>query len=99
LALSCLDDETCCVDVEIAPSHNSEFRPPGAEERKGPVTGGSEENRRGAREGGYEISNFTKVRFRISVVEERFLNVIIFDNWFVTPPELFFPKSTAANAN
>ncbi|CAK9864698.1 unnamed protein product [Sphagnum jensenii] len=93
LALSCLDDETCCVDVEIAPSHNSEFRPPGAEERKGPVTGGSEENRRGAREGGYEISNFTKVRFRIWVVEERFLNVIIFDNWLMTPPELFVPNT------
>ncbi|CAM6037223.1 unnamed protein product [Sphagnum compactum] len=98
LALSCLDDETCCVDVEIAPGHNSEFRPPGAEERKGPVTGRSEESRRGPREGGYEFSNFTKVRFRISVVEERFLNVIIFDNWLMTPPELFFPKSTAANA-
>jgi hypothetical protein len=42
------------------------------------VTGGSEENRRRPREG-YEISNFTKVWFRISVVEERFLNVIIFD--------------------
>jgi hypothetical protein len=98
LALSCLDDETCCVDVEIAPSHNIEFRPPGAEERKGPVTGASEENRRRAREGGYEISNFTKVRFRISVVEERFLNVIIFDNWLMTPPELFLRKSTAANA-
>jgi hypothetical protein len=87
------------VDVEIAPSHNNEFRPPGAEERKTPVTCGSEDSRRGAREGGYEISNFTKVRFRISVVEERFLNVIIFDNWLMTPPELFFPKSTAANKN
>ncbi|KAH8942258.1 hypothetical protein BDL97_14G089100 [Sphagnum fallax] len=98
LAWSCLDDETCCVDVEIAPSHNNEFRPPGAEERKAPVTGGSEDNRRGAREGGYEISNFTKVRFRISVPGgERFLNVIIFDNWLNTPPELFFPKSTSAN--
>ncbi len=97
LALSCLDDETCCVDVEIAPSHNNEFRPPGAEERKAPVTGGSEDNRRAAREGGYEISNFTKVRFRISVVEERFLNVIIFDDWLMTPPELFFPKSTSAD--
>ncbi|CAK9871860.1 unnamed protein product [Sphagnum jensenii] len=98
LALSCLDDETCCVGVEIAPSHNSEFRSPGAEERKGPVTGGLEENRRGPREGGCEISNFTKVRFRISMVEERFLNAITFDNWLMTPPELFFPKSTAANA-
>ncbi|CAK9216339.1 unnamed protein product [Sphagnum troendelagicum] len=98
LALSCLEDETCCVGVEIAPSHNSEFRSPGAEERKGPVTGGLEENRRGPREGGCEISNFTKVRFRISMVEERFLNAITFDNWLMTPPELFFPKSTAANA-
>ncbi|CAM6057665.1 unnamed protein product [Sphagnum tenellum] len=97
LALSCLDDETCSVDVQIAPSHNNEFRTPGTVESKAPVTGGSEDNRRGAREGGYEISNFTKVRFRISVVEERFLNVIIFDNWLMTPPELFFPKSTSAN--
>ena len=96
LADGCDDDESCIVTLRIAESHSDEFRVPG---RARPVivpNPNSEQGEvtRGARDGGYEVGSCTKIRLEIKIEdEERFLNIVTFDNLLNEPPKLYFPRN------
>jgi hypothetical protein len=96
LADGCVDDESCIVTLRTAESHSDEFRVPGRgipvivpnpNSEQGEVT-------RGARDGGYEVGSCTKIRLEIEIQDnERFLNIVTFDNLLNQPPELYFPRN------
>lgn len=94
LSIASLDEEDCTVNVEIANSHTSDFHTP-LVEMQSSSSSGDEGTRRAAKKGGYEIANFTKVKFSIEVEEDRYFYVIVYDATEATEPSLFFPESTS----
>lgn len=96
LADGCVDNESCIVTLRTAESHSDEFRVPGRAKLVIVPNPNSEQGEvtRGARDGGYEVGSCTKIRLEIEIQDdERFLNIVTFDDLLNEPPELYFPRN------
>lgn len=96
-AAECIYNESYHVDLLIAESRTNDFFAPGPEYQNGSLTADTDqqsESRRGAREGGLEVKNSTKVQFGIQVPNDCFLYVLSFEKGLpeATSLELIFPK-------
>ncbi|XP_024519672.1 uncharacterized protein LOC9647994 [Selaginella moellendorffii] len=88
LAVENADDEVCRVALEIGGKFGSKFSSRTPE---------SNDLKRAAREGGYEIENSTKIRFEISVDEDDYFFYVVTFDCTKALVELFYPNHSLAN--
>lgn len=102
LTLASEDDETLSLKVEVS-IENAWIDPLSSKKevvRKPVGTIRLVGRKRDAREGGYEVSNRTKVRFSMSVTFEKwYFYVLAADPWANAEPRVVFPKSAKCVTN